>query len=61
VDTLIHGHDHVDLSVRGGPAAIAKKLLSQANMPLLDPKKEKVAIPEHKIDASLFLDLYSGY
>jgi hypothetical protein len=30
-------------------------------MPLLDPKKEKVAIPEHKIDASPFLDLYSGY
>jgi hypothetical protein len=57
----VHGHDHVDLSVGDGPAAVAKKLLSQADMPLLNPKKEKVAIPEHKIDASPFLDLYSGY
>jgi len=57
----VHREDHVDLSVRGGPAAIAKKLLSQANMPLIDPKKERVAIPEHKIDASPFLDLHTGH
>lgn len=57
----VHREDHVDMSVRGGPAAIAKKLLPQANMPLIDPKKERVAIPEHKIDASPFLDLHTGY
>jgi hypothetical protein len=30
-------------------------------MPLIDPKKERVAIPKHKIDASPFLDLHTGH
>lgn len=56
-----HKDDHVDLCVHQGPAAVAKKLLSQPNKPLMDPKKEKIAIPAHKIDAHPFLDLHSGY
>lgn len=57
----VHQEDHVDLNVRVGPAAVANKLLTQPNMPLIDPRKEKLAIPEHKIDASPFLDLHPGY
>jgi hypothetical protein len=57
----VHKDDHLDLCVHGGPAAVAKKLLSQPNEPLLDPKKEKIAIPVHKVDAHPFLELHSGY
>lgn len=56
-----HKDDHADLCAHRGPAAVAKKLLSQPNQPLMDPKKEKIAIPAHKIDAHPFLDLHSGY
>jgi hypothetical protein len=56
-----HKDDHVDLCAHGGPAAVAKRLLSQPNQPLLDPKKEKIAIPARKIDAHPFLELRSGY
>jgi hypothetical protein len=36
----VHKDDHLDLCVHGGPAAVAKKLLSQPNEPLLDPKEQ---------------------
>jgi hypothetical protein len=33
-----HKEDHIDLRVRSGPAAVIKDILSQQDMPLLDPR-----------------------
>ena len=56
-----HKGDHLDLRERGGPAAVVQEILSREDMPLLDPRQEKLAIPRHKIDAIPFLHLHSGH
>jgi hypothetical protein len=56
-----HKEDHADLGERGGPAAVVEGILSRKNMPLLDPRQEKLLISGHKIDAISFLHLQSDY
>ncbi len=55
-----HKEDHDDLRSQSGPADVAKKLLSRINMPLLDPRREPLALPAPDSNPIPFLEVQLG-